>query len=110
MLVSDLNHFLDLSDATPAPARRLAQHLGNIVRAATAGGDAGDPWMSALPCRRRPAHRPCAGRITIVRHQPPAPIQWRCSVCADEGVISNWEDSPYDLRRRRLTVVPGDRR
>jgi hypothetical protein len=36
--------------------------------------------------------------------------QWRCSVCADEGVISNWEDSPYDLRRRRLTVVPGDRR
>ena len=105
MLVSDLNHFLDLPDDVPAPARRLAQHLGNIVRAATAGGDgAGDPWMSALPCRRRPAHRPCAGRITIVRHQPPAPIQWRCSVCADEGVISNWEDSPYALRRRRLTV------
>src|SRR5882757_7728570 len=24
----------------------------NVVRAATAGGDAGIPWMSALPCRR----------------------------------------------------------
>ena len=48
---------------------------------------------------------PVRGRITIVGHQPPAPIQWRCNLCADEGVISNWEDSPYDLRRRRLTAV-----
>jgi hypothetical protein len=83
----------------------LAQHFGNIVRAATAGGRVGDPWMSALPCRRRPARRPCPGRITIVRREPSAPIQWQCSVCADEGIISNWEDSPYDLRRRRLTVA-----
>jgi len=106
MLVSDLNHFLDLSDDVPAPAWRLAQHFGNIVRAAIAGGErVGDRWTSALPCRRRPGHRPCRGRITIVGHQPPAPIQWRCNECADEGVISNWEDSPYDLRRRRLTAV-----
>lgn len=105
MLVSDLNHFLDLSDDVAGPARHLlARHFGNIVRAATAG-DAGDAWMSALPCRRRPAHRPCAGRITVARHHPPAPIQWRCSVCDDEGVISNWADSAYDLRRRRLTAV-----
>ena len=104
VLVSDLNHFLDLPDDVPGPARRLAQQLGDIVRAATAG-DARDGWASALPCRRRPAHRPCAGRITIVRHQPPAPIQWRCSVCDDEGVISNWADSRYDLRRRRLTAA-----
>lgn len=105
MLVSDLNHFLDLPDDVPAPAGRLAQHFGNIVRAATAGDRVGDRWTSALPCRRRPAHRPCPGRIAIVRCDPPTPIQWRCSVCADEGVISNWEDSPYDLRRRRLTAV-----
>jgi hypothetical protein len=105
MLVSDLNHFLDLPENVPGPARRLAQHFGNIVRAATAGGRVGDRWMSALPCRRRPARRPCPGRITIVRREPPAPIQWQCSVCADEGIISNWEDSPYDLRRRRLAVA-----
>ncbi|MCV7094199.1 hypothetical protein [Mycobacterium kubicae] len=104
MLVSDLNHFLDLPDEAPGPARRLARHFANIVRAATAG-DAGDRWLSALPCLRRPAHRSCAGRINIARREPPAPIQWRCSVCDDEGVISNWADSPYDLRRRRLTAV-----
>jgi hypothetical protein len=104
MLVSDLHHFLDLTQDTPGPARRLAQHLSNIVRAATAG-DAGTAWESALPCRRRPANRRCPGRMIVQRTQAGAPIRWQCSVCADEGVISNWEDSPFDLRRRGLTLA-----
>jgi hypothetical protein len=32
-MVTDLHHFLDLPADTPIPARRLAEHLGNIVRA-----------------------------------------------------------------------------
>jgi hypothetical protein len=52
MLVADLHHYLDLSDDIRGPARRLAEHLSSIVRAATAG--AGMYWMSSLPCRRRP--------------------------------------------------------
>lgn len=104
MLVTDLDHFLGLPEDAPGPARRLAQHLADVVRVATAG-DAGDPWPSALPCRRRPARRPCPGRMIVTRTDPEAPIRWRCSACGDEGVISNWADSPYDLRRRRLTAV-----
>ncbi len=61
MLVTDLHHFLDLPDDIPGPARRLAAYLSNIVRAATAG-DAGTAWMTTLPCRCRPARRPCRGR------------------------------------------------
>jgi hypothetical protein len=82
----------------------LAEHLCNIVRAATAG-DAGTAWESALPCRRRPANRRCPGRMIVLRTEPPAPIRWQCSVCDDEGIISNWADSPFDLRRRRLTLA-----
>jgi hypothetical protein len=104
MLVTDLHHFLDLPPDTPGPARRLAEHLSNIVRAATAG-DAGTAWKSALPCRRRPANRRCPGRMIVLRTEPAAPIRWQCSVCDDQGVISNWEDSPFDLRRRRLTLT-----
>jgi hypothetical protein len=104
MLVTDLHHFLDLPDDTPGPARRLAEHLSNIVRAATAG-DAGTAWMSTLPCPRRPARRPCQGRMIVLRSESQAPIQWQCSVCHDEGVISNWQDSPYDLRRQQLALA-----
>lgn len=104
MLVTDLHHFLDLPDDTPGPARRLAEQLGNIVRAATAG-DAGTAWESALPCRRRPANRACPGRMIVLRTQPEAPIRWQCSVCDDSGVISNWEHSPFDLRCQHLTVA-----
>lgn len=104
MYVADLRHFLDLSPSTPGPARRMAEQLGGIVRAATAG-DAGIAWTSALPCRRRPARRPCPGRMTVYRPEPPAEIRWECGVCGDQGVISGWEDSPYDLRRRRLGLA-----
>ena len=103
-MVTDLHHLLDLPDGTPGPARRLAEHLSNIVRAATAG-DAGIAGESALPCRRRPGNRRCPGRMTVLRTEPAAPIRWQCSVCDDEGVISNWAGSPCDLRPRRLTLA-----
>ncbi|NLT56831.1 MAG: hypothetical protein GXX79_20155 [Actinomycetales bacterium] len=104
MLIADLTHFQDLPFDAPGPARNLAAHLERIVRAATAG-DAGDPWASALPCGRRPGRRPCPGRIVVQRREPPAAIEWRCDACGDDGAISGWEDTPYDLRRRHLAVA-----
>ena len=76
-MVTDLPHFLDLPPDTPCPARRLAEHLGNIVRAATSG-DAGTAWETALPCRRRPANRACPGRMIVLRtnrHPDPLAVQ-----------------------------------
>jgi hypothetical protein len=98
MFVSDLRHFLDMPDGAPGPARKMAEHLGYVVRAATSA-DAGSGWVSALTCRRRPGNRPCQGRIAVLRADLPAPIEWRCISCGDEGVISGWEESPLDLRR-----------
>jgi hypothetical protein len=43
--------------------------------------------------------------IAIVWAEAAAPIRWWCTVCDDEGVISNWADTLYDLRRRRLSVA-----
>jgi hypothetical protein len=104
MLVTDMHHFLDLPEDVPGPARRLAERLGRIVQAATAG-DAGTSWVSALPCGRRPGNRGCPGRMIIIRSEPPAPVRWQCSMCDDEGMISNWQDTPYDLRSRRLALA-----
>jgi hypothetical protein len=100
MFVSDLRHFLDLPDEAPGPARNMAEQLGNVVRAATAA-ETGTAWVSALPCRRRPGRRPCPGRIAVFRPDLPARIEWRCTCCGDEGVISGWEGTYFDLRTRR---------
>src|SRR5215203_6143839 len=42
---------------------------------------------------------------TALLPEPPALIHWKCSTCVDEGLISNWVDSPYDLRRRTLILA-----
>ncbi|MGQ0826704.1 MAG: hypothetical protein ACT4OX_17045 [Actinomycetota bacterium] len=109
MFVSDLRHFLDLPDDVPGPARRMAERLTSIVRAATAG-DAGAEWVSALPCDRRPGRRPCPGHMVVLRTDVPASIAWRCTSCGDEGVISGWEQSPYDLRSRAPRAMSADTR
>ena len=102
MLVADLHHFLDLPPDIPGPARQLGEHLGSIVAAATAGDTA---WESAVPCRRRPANRRCPGRIIVVCTQPGTPIGWHCGRCGDDGTISNWAATPYDLRRQQLALA-----
>lgn len=78
----------------------MAEHLGSIVKAATAS-KTGAAWETALPCRRRPGNRPSAGHIVVFRPDLPATIDWRCSACDDKGVISGWEGSYFDLRRPR---------
>ena len=82
----------------------MAEHLTLVVRAATAG-DAGQGWVSALPCRRRPGRRPCEGNLALFRTDVPPSIERRCTTCGDEGVISGWERSPFDLRPRGLELV-----
>lgn len=105
VLVSDLRHFLDLPDDTPAPARRLAEQLQDIVRSATAR-EPGAGWVSGMPCLRRPGNRRCPGRILVRRTPPPAPITWACTTCGDAGSVSGWQDTPYDLSHVP-TMSPG---
>lgn len=105
VLVSDLRHFLDLPDDTPAPASRLAEQLRDIVRAATAR-DEGAGWVSGLPCRRRPGRVRCVGRIRVQRADAQAPIGWECTACGDAGVVSGWQGTLCDLSSGR-TVSSG---
>ncbi len=41
------------------------------------------------------------GRIVVFRPDLPARIEWHCNSCGDEGVISAWEGSYFDLRAPR---------
>lgn len=100
MFVPDLRHYLDMSEDAPGPARKMAEDLGSTVKAATAAKTV-STWETALPCRRRAGNRPCPGHIVVFRPDLPATIDWKCSACDDEGVISGWEGSYFDIRRPR---------
>jgi hypothetical protein len=108
VFVSDLRHFLDIPDDAPASARRMAEHLAGIVEAGTTS-PVGEPTVTSIRCTRRPGRRPCAGLIEVVRLEVPASIEWWCPICGDEGVVSGWEGSPFDLRWSTSHVdVPAD--
>ena len=103
-MVTDLHHFLDL----PAWHARARTPVGRASGQHRPGGN-------SRRCRHRlgkraavpppAASRRCPGRMIVLRTEPTAPIRWQCSVCDDEGIISNWAGSPFDLRRRRLTLA-----
>lgn len=105
VFVSDLRHYLDLPVDATGPARKMTKRLGDIVRAGTAGV-VGSTWISALECHRRPGRRCCPGRLAVLRDNVEGPIRWRCTGCGDGGVVSGWQDSPFDLRPRRPHPLP----
>lgn len=62
------------------------------------------PFVATPMSRRAPrtatGRRPCPGHLAVSRTDVPPSIRWWCTSCGDEGVISGWEQSPFDLRSR----------
>jgi hypothetical protein len=44
----------------------------------------------------------------VFRTDIPPAIEWQCTSCGDDGVISGWEGSPFDLRPRRADHDTGE--
>lgn len=91
--VSDIR----LLESDGARDRRLARFLGEIV-AACSLLPSGEFQLSGLCCRRRPNRRRCHGKIRLGRHPETDEIHWCCPSCGDQGVITNWQRSRWDLQ------------
>lgn len=99
--ITDLTHFLENGRPArelPGPALRLVEYLEKIVAAVT-GAEPDDPL--GVRCRRRPGRRPCPGEIEGYIDPQSNAIHWACLVCGDNGLISNWENTMWDLREAR---------
>jgi len=93
--VIDLTHLLDENGLPPVDApRALLKALafyGSIVNAGSAH-PAGTRFPSMIRCRRRAAK----SRLTIT-HGGDGTICWECPECGDNGYISKWQGTDYDL-------------
>lgn len=66
---------------------------------------------SPVRCRCRPGRRACPGVILIARHARHSEVEWRCSECEFNGIITHWEGSTWDHSERPVQdveVVPMD--
>ncbi len=97
--VCDMTHFLDENGMLPIEMPKefyaLMDYLAAIVRASSS--HSGNTQLcSAIPCRRRPGRKPCGSNLMIVS-QPDNVIHWLCTGCGEQGYISNWQGTIYDL-------------
>jgi hypothetical protein len=98
--ITDMTHFVGPGGRIPTgPAGRLADYFGSIVFAA-ARAQPGRWQTVPVRCRRRPARRPCEGRIEARTSQAAEVVEWICPNCGDRGQISNWNGTPWDPRRK----------
>jgi hypothetical protein len=100
--IVDLRDYLDETGGIaqmPGPARRIADHFG-AISIALSDQPIERFVRTSVRCRRRPRRRPCSGRIEGLIDAE-ARIHWRCSACPDNGVISGWQGSPWDMRAIR---------
>jgi hypothetical protein len=99
--VTDLTHFdgvLDPGSTAPAPARRLAKFLTEIVRVASRETDNGS-IATDVRCFKKPKRRACPGRVVASRERGKETIEWHCPACDEWGVINNWRGGQADLSR-----------
>lgn len=102
VLITNLTHFLDNQGRIAlehGPARRLADFLTNIV--ATMTHDFDSP-LGQIHCRRRPNRKPCPGLLEATFTADNG-IAWRCKQCGDEGVITHWEKTFWDMTDAPVT-------
>ena len=97
--ITDMTHFEGIPPgASHESARRIAQFFGAIVSAGSVF-PADVLVDAALFCRRRPGRTRCPGHLQIYRDSVSGIITWHCSQCDDQGEISNWEGTSWNLSR-----------
>ena len=97
--IIDMTHFLNedgMIEPSEGPARRLAEHVVAIVSMASRP-EITPPPEYRVRCRRRPGRKPCTGLIEVDLDPETESIVWWCPVCRDNGYISNWKGTLWDL-------------
>ena len=95
--VVDIRHYLDeetddIPDQAPPRIVNLALFFGSIVAWVTDHL----PQHTNVSCRRSPGRKRCRGEITAELNRGSGYIEWRCTICGDNGMILGWEHTLWD--------------
>ncbi len=96
--ITDLQHFLTKDGRiapTKGPAKKLAEFLTLVVALATAPSSSESP-ASLVACMGEPGKKRCGGSIRARVGSDTYAVHWRCPVCGNQGVISNWRGTLWD--------------
>ncbi len=96
---TNLTHLFNEQGVTPAclpkQAVKLAENLGTIVSSATT-----EPRLSPrfnVRCWSGTYENKCPGTIDSSIDSECSEIVWHCPVCGENGTITHWEKSYWDL-------------
>jgi len=104
--IADMRQFAESEpgEDLSGPALRIRRFLGKVIEEATTSTP-GKLTETGVPCRRRPGHKACAGRLDVMLTEVPAQIRWVCPECGDNGIVTHWRGTPWD-RTPRSRPVP----
>jgi hypothetical protein len=99
-LIANIRHFLDengdVHNLAPE-AQELLSFLAKIIDTATI--NYGSPLsLCDVNCRIVSNGQSCPGEIGVWVYEENNHIGWECLHCKDEGVIIDWEKTPWDNR------------
>ncbi len=99
---SNLTHFFDekgvILDSLPKRSKKLSENLGNIVSNATI-----EPRLAPranVICWGGTFKNKCKGHIDSSIDLDRVNIVWHCLKCGDNGRVTNWDNSFWDLGYR----------
>ena len=98
MYITDARHLLDDKGAIAplrGPAKATADFHAGVIADATDFDDAGVTLPRCFKCKK--------GTVEAALAQDDA-IVWHCPRCQDEGRISNWQGTLWDLSERPDTA------
>ena len=98
-MITNIQHFLDENGEIPTltpEAEELLNFLGKVVEAATI--DYGRPLSFADTKCRKPNHECSSNEIEVWVDPESNQIGWECLECGDDGFISDWEQTKWDMR------------
>ena len=98
MYVTNFHHLLDeqgnIPKDIPKKGRELANYLALIVDGSTSADE--DISFTGVRCNAKN----CEGDILFSISDDKNEIYWFCPECPNEGIITNWQNTHWDNRKK----------